>query len=313
MESIYNYYENGITEYWCPSYINEKLDDKSYKDDSFDEEYISPKYDVAFKHLFGNNNNKDILQAFLSDVLDLPCDEFDKIELADPQNNRQYKNDKFTVLDVKVRTKTGVNIDIEIQYDKVGAFVPRMVYYMCRLFDGQLQGSDKYHKLNKAICIVIADFSFIDKPNYHGRYMLHDNENSDTLTDLLQVHTLELPKVPRKRDNAIWDWMSFFKAKTKEDFEMVSKNNNGVKKAVEELHLFSADEIAREQAFQEKKARMDAYEFKRSALEEGRTRGMAEGKAEGKAETAKKLKEMNVDINIIIESTGLSKEEIEKL
>ena len=38
-----------------------------------------------------------------------------------------------------------------------------------------------------------------------------------------------------------------------------------------------------------------------------------EGKRETQLEVAKKMKEKNIDINLIIEITGLTKEEVEKL
>ena len=44
----------------------------------------------------------------------------------------------------------------------------------------------------------------------------------------------------------------------------------------------------------------------------GETIGEARGKKLEKRETAKKLKRLNVDIEIIVQSTGLTKEEIEK-
>ena len=70
-------------------------------------------------------------------------------------------------------------------------------------------------------------------------------------------------------------------------------------------------------------------EAKEEGLEQGRTEGIAEGKAEGLAEgekigeargeaskareMAKALKDKGVAIDIIAETSGLSKEEIEKL
>ena len=46
---------------------------------------------------------------------------------------------------------------------------------------------------------------------------------------------------------------------------------------------------------------------------EGKAEGKAEGKTEGKMETASNLKLLGVSMDIIIESTGLSLEEIAKL
>ena len=45
----------------------------------------------------------------------------------------------------------------------------------------------------------------------------------------------------------------------------------------------------------------------------GEKRGRKEGKKEGKLETARKLIKRGVDMDIIVEATGLPKQEIEKL
>ena len=47
--------------------------------------------------------------------------------------------------------------------------------------------------------------------------------------------------------------------------------------------------------------------------QEGEKRGEKKGEHKKAVETAKKLKEKGMDIELIIEVTGLSKEEIEKL
>ena len=57
-----------------------------------------------------------------------------------------------------------------------------------------------------------------------------------------------------------------------------------------------------------------ARDFERAEMrEEGLAEGKAQGIKEGIKETAKKLLEAKVDINIIANSTGLSKEETENL
>ena len=54
-------------------------------------------------------------------------------------------------------------------------------------------------------------------------------------------------------------------------------------------------------------------QYRREALAEGLTKGRAEGHVDEKNSIAKKLKENNVDIEIISKSTGLTKDEIENL
>jgi predicted transposase/invertase (TIGR01784 family) len=54
-------------------------------------------------------------------------------------------------------------------------------------------------------------------------------------------------------------------------------------------------------------------EGKKEGKEEGKKEGKEEGKKEGKLETARKLIERGVDMDIIVEATGFSRQEIEKL
>ena len=68
------------------------------------------------------------------------------------------------------------------------------------------------------------------------------------------------------------------------------------------------DELVRREALAEGKAK-----GKNEGLAEGKAKGLAEGKAEGKAEIAINLLKKNYPIDEIVEITGLSKEEIEKL
>lgn len=58
-------------------------------------------------------------------------------------------------------------------------------------------------------------------------------------------------------------------------------------------------------------------EAEKKGIEQGRTEGLAEGEASGRAAEklaiAKALKDKGIDIDIISETSGLSKDEIEKL
>ena len=66
--------------------------------------FMSAKKDIIFKLLFGNDLNKALLIKFLMAVPELPLDEYDDIQISDPQSKRKYKGDKLSVLDVKVKT-----------------------------------------------------------------------------------------------------------------------------------------------------------------------------------------------------------------
>lgn len=98
-----------------------------------------------------------------------------------------------------------------------------------------------------------------------------------------------------------------------------------LEEAVRQLRLLNADEEVQQLADAEDWARYDynsaMAEMKEkglaAGLAEGRAKGLAEGRAEGRNEAKKELvkkmlkKEMNIDL--ISELTGLTKEEIENL
>ena len=54
-------------------------------------------------------------------------------------------------------------------------------------------------------------------------------------------------------------------------------------------------------------------EGRASGLAEGRASGLADGRAESKKEIVKKMKANHIEISVITDCTGLSKEEIEAI
>ena len=53
---------------------------------------MSPKYDFVFKYIFGNEKHKDILIALLSDILVVPEEEFDGIEIINSELIKEFRH-----------------------------------------------------------------------------------------------------------------------------------------------------------------------------------------------------------------------------
>ena len=90
-----------------------------------------------------------------------------------------------------------------------------------------------------------------------------------------------------------------------------------LEEAVKQLRLLNADEEVQQLADAEDWARYDYNSAMSEMKEKGLAAGLAEGRAKGRVEErnelVKKMLEKKVDINLISELTGLTKEEIEKL
>ena len=90
-------------------------------------------------------------------------------------------------------------------------------------------------------------------------------------------------------------------------------DNKYVKKAEKELEYLSGDEETRRLAELREKAIRDELAAIAQARDEGKSEGISLGIIQDKIEIAKKMLAKEMDIALIIELSGLTKEEIEKL
>lgn len=271
---------------------------------------MSPKVDFAFKLLFGDEKNKDILIAFLNAVLKMPEGELQGIELINTELLREFSEDRKGILDVRAKTRQGEQIDIEIQVLDTEFMPERTLFYWSKMYTGQINPGDTYDKLKKCITINIVDFAFLPIKKVYSSFHLLEDETGHKLTDVLEVHFLELPKlfddaIPKDENDPIVDWMMFIDGKSRKVMEMLSEKNEKIKKAFDILQVISQDE----------KARM-SYEAREAEIRDQQTRlktAREEGKIEGKIEDVKNLLRLGVSTDIIVKAIGFSEEEVMKI
>ena len=86
-------------------------------------------------------------------------DQVKEVELKNPYNFANHKNDKSSILDVKAKNiNNGTWFDIEMQIAEDAHYDKRSLFYWAQMLDEQLNGGDLYKNLTKTICINILDF-----------------------------------------------------------------------------------------------------------------------------------------------------------
>ena len=161
-----------------------------------------PKVDVIFKLLFGDKRNSEILIDFLKSVLNISEDEYESIALEDTHLKREGIDDKLGIVDVRLTTKKGKIVHIEMQVLEQDDLPERVTYYNAKMLITQLKSGDKEYNFKRTISIVIADFEIVaNSPKYHHTFMLNDKESGATFTDVMEINTLELTKIPERSDN----------------------------------------------------------------------------------------------------------------
>jgi len=266
-------------------------------------EFLPVKSDVVFRLFFADERNIESLVSFLKSVLRLPEDDYNEIEIADPHLLREYDGDKLAIIDVKLKTKSKKIVHIEIQLKVTPDIKNRIVLYDSKLIAEQIGSGDDYDIIKKVVSIVVTDEPLIpDSQYYHHCFTFYDAEAGVELSDIIEIHTLELKKLPDGTDGTeLYDWAKFIAADTEEELNMIAERNQQVAQAVVRLRELSADEKARDLYERREKARRDQSSREHWAAKQR------------DFELAKNALRKKMSVDDIMDITGLTREEVENL
>jgi len=295
---------------------------------------ISPRVDIAFKKIFGVEENKDLLISLINSVVGSE-DQVADIILLNPYNPKNFRNDKLSILDIKATGNDGKRFNIEIQISDEADYDKRALYYWAKLYTEQLKVAEDYSTLSKAIGIHILNFTSIPEvEKYHNVFHITEKDSGLIYFKDLELHTIELKKfadnpkeeltdIIAKVKNSLDMWVAFLTRYDllKAESLPATLNNKNLKKAIEVLDVMNFSSEERE-AYEDhlKWLRVEANTLKKAeakgkaeGLEEGEAKGLEKGKTEEKVTIATKMLSRNHSIEDISELTNLSVEEIIKL
>ena len=277
-------------------------------------ELLKPTNDYVFKRIFGQKKNSDILKDLLQAIL--PNWNIKNVEpRQEVQLETDFITDKVCRLDILATLDDGTKVDIEMQMRNYNDIEARSLFYTTREYHQSLENGQDYIEIPKSIGIWISNFNvFSDEGPFHEIVRLRRDYENQIFTDKIEMHYLQLPKFKQKCkriSNKLEEWLTFISFENMEELKMIE--NEKVKKAEEELEYLSGDEAERRIAYLRETAEIDRKFAMTAARDQGRAEGRSEGKIEEKIEIAKKMLAEEMDINLIIKITGLTKDEIEKL
>ena len=173
---------------------------------------IDPKIDCVFKALLGAEANRRLLIHFLNAVLGaaLPGP-IRQVEILNPYNEREFLDDKLSIVDVKARDDQGRLYQVEIQLLNHPNLPERIVYTWADLYSAQLSSGQDYAALRPTYAIwLLAEDLLRDDPAYAHVYRLRD-ESGRLLIDHGGIWLLELNKFVAERvETEQQRWLRFF-------------------------------------------------------------------------------------------------------
>ena len=274
---------------------------------------IVPTNDYIFKKLFGEEKDKIILISFLN-ALFKEYDFLPYIKDVSIKNNETTKNydiEKQSRLDIKAKVDKETYIDIEMQNRNYFDLIERGIYYCSKILAEETVKGRNY-KYPKVVSIwIINDELDSDNPHFKRKNPIEVDQHITIPGVIDKDYILTSDKVTivyiylkKFKDGLYHDeienWIKFVN-----NYENYNTYDAGISKAKEKLSKLRYDD--------ETLTVIKSIEEKEMDNEAAKYNSHQEGLKEGKIEIAKNMLKLNIDVNIISQSTGLDIEEIKNL
>jgi predicted transposase/invertase (TIGR01784 family) len=225
---------------------------------------IDPKVDCVFKALLGAESNRALLIHFLNAVLGAALPEhIVQATILNPYNEKEFLDDKLSVVDVKARDQHERQYQIEIQLLCHPDLPARILYGWADLYSAQLREGQDYGTLRPTYGIwLLGETLLRGVSGYAHSFRLRDDEGR-LLLDHGGIWLLELSKFHRDVvETEQQRWLKFFnEAEALDEAALPSwMQTEQMRQAMSTLKAFSE----KEQAYHAYQARQNYLREQRS-------------------------------------------------
>ena len=285
-------------------------------------------FDWAIKKILRSKANFGILEGFLSELL---FTEITILEVLESESNQALENSKSNRVDIKVMDAEKRILIIEIQYSRELDYLQRILFASSRVISEHLPKGAAYSEISKVISINILYFDFGkgDDYIYHGttHFMgLHNHSElelspeqkrlycAEKIADIYpQYYLIEMRNFNNIAKDTLDEWIYFLKNETIEE----NFTAKGLKQAQETLDVLKMTEQERlDYEWHQKELHHEASLYQSTFVLgklEGIDEGIEKGIEQGILLTAKNMKHLGIEINVIAQVTGLSLAQLNNL
>ncbi len=276
--------------------------------------YVNPFTDFGFKKIFGEEASKPMLIDFLANLI--PEANIVDLTFKDKDHLGKTDADRKAIYDIYCENNAGEKIIVELQKAKQNYFKDRTVYYATFPIQEQAEKGEWNYKLQFVYCIGILDFKFEENIKSGDGEVIHTvqlkDQNNKLFYEKLKFVYLEMPhfvKEIHSLETRLDKWLYFIKHL--EDFQTIPD----IFKDEVFIQAFEKAEIAKynEEERYDYEQSLKVFRDNKNTFDYAKESSYSEGDINGRMRVAKKLKEKRMDNDFIMETTGLSREEIEKL
>ena len=281
-----------------------------------EERYISLLTDFGFKRIFGTDPNKELLINFLNSLFD--GEEVIKdVKYLNSENVGDVYAERKAIFDVYCENEKGEKFIVEMQNAYQTYFKDRSLFYSTFPIREQApKGSDWNFCLKKVYVVALLNYKMNDEA-FDSSDTIHTIALMDTKTNKVFNTKLMFKYVEVGRFDKTDEELTSLSDKWMYVLKNLSRLDNRPAALREKIFskLFAAASVARftPTELREYEDSLKAYRDIKNSLDTAKEEGREEGREQRNIEIAKKMLAAGMDIDIIINMTDLSKDEIEKL
>ena len=305
------------------------------------------RFDWAIKNLLRDKANFEILEGFLSELLN---EDIKILNILESESNQQDDIDKFNRVDLLVQNSKNELIIIEVQNTKELDYLQRILYGTSKTITENIEKGQPYSNVKKIISVSIAYFNLGEGDDYvyrgytkfkgihnHDQLNLSDEQKrlfnkEDVYQIFPEYYLIRVNKFDDETKDKLDQWIYFLKNEEVKD-EFDARGLRAAKEKLDVLKLPKNEQIKYKRylenlSYQASIAETINFEIQQKleeieekAKQQGELAGMIKGKLEGKLEgiiegklmIAKQMKEEGLSVDLISKLTLLNIEEIENL
>jgi predicted transposase/invertase (TIGR01784 family) len=282
------------------------------KDDLY---FIKLTIDLAFKFVFGEPKNTELLKSLLKDITKLPIEQLSDLGFMGEELHRDSLTDRKTIVDVRAILKDKTQIEVEMQVQNHHDMDKRSLYTWSKMYSAQLKKKGKYHQLAKCICINIVNFDFTKETEGHSKYVVKNDKTNERRMNDFEVYFVELPKREQVGDTRLQKWMALLSSQTWDEMKRNAEGDDIMRQVYNQVREIAMNETKRievenRELFLIGQNTIAKYE-REQGIAEGKIEGIAEGILKANLATARRLLDMGISIEQVMKATELSENEIQ--
>ena len=245
---------------------------------------------------------------------------FDKdINIDKCSNIESIKENKIlkgTTNDLKLEDENDIYL-IEMQNNNNGTIVERILYFISRELQLDLDRGDKYNKMRNITMFLFQNNHEITEDVYKIAGIIRQK----ILTDKFSIYVFDIPKEIKSKNEKKRNLAKIFKVRSELELNELELNNKIEEKILKKIKKYNLDkESYKKMKESEEKMNLEGllrYKGREEGIKIGEKRGISIGEIRGAnnktVELAKKMVQKGTDYSYISEITGLSKQILQTL